>query len=164
MISIFTRTARGPLTILYNSIVTYRGTKPMSNEPQTLTETEDSPDSSWHCSAVDAVFRLGGLTANWDGYGSPPIKQAALRKALALLDGIQNYDLPTPEICPVTGGGIGIAWHQQTHELEVEILPDGSAEFVIVERENKEEKTTEGTLPPDPISTMQRLATQFING
>ena len=136
----------------------------MSNEPQTMTETEDPPDSSWHHSAVDAVFRLGGLTANWDGYGSPPIKQAVLRKALALLDAIQNYDLPTPEICPVTGGGIGIAWQKQTRELEVEILPDGSAEFLMVERQNKEEKTTEGSLPPDSTSAVQRLATQFMNG
>lgn len=136
----------------------------MSSEPRTLTDIDESPEPSWHRDAVQSVTKLGSLKTNWDGYRSPPIEQAALRKAITLLDAIRSYDMPAPEICPVTGGGIGIAWQIQTRELEIEILPDGSAEFLMVEREKMEQKTTEGSLPPNPISTMQRLANQFING
>jgi len=101
---------------------------------------------------------------NWDGYGSPPIEQAALRKAITLLEAIQRYDLPTPEICPVTGGGIGIDWQLHPRELEIEVLPDGSAEFLMVEGEKMGSKTIEGSFPPDATSAIQRLANQFING
>ena len=133
-----------------------------STQWQRITPLSSEP--SWHSDALQDIARLGRLQNNWDGYGSPPMEQAALRQAIVLLDAIRDYCLPAPEICPVSGGGIGIAWQLYKRELEIEILPDGSAEFLMVEDEERERKTTEGRLPPNPTATMQRLANWIING
>src|SRR5436309_3267378 len=92
------------------------------------------------------------------------IGYAALSKAIRLLDALRDFELPTPEVCPVTGGGIGIAWQVQRRELELEILPDGSVQSLMVERDAEDPTTTETRLPSNPTATIQRLANWLNNG
>jgi hypothetical protein len=44
--------------------------------------------------------------------------------------------LPAPFIVPISGGGIQIEWIIADRELELEVLPDGSIEYL--KSENKE--------------------------
>ena len=136
----------------------------MSTEQRTLPDVDDSSRPSWHHDALQSVTKLVSLQNNWDGYRSPPIDPLAVCKSIALLDAIKNYEMPAPEVCPVSGGGIGIAWRLHNRELEIEILPDGSAEYLTVEGEEGQKRTVEGSLPPNPTSAMQRVATWLING
>lgn len=41
-------------------------------------------------------------------------------------------NLPTPHISPVPGGGIQFEWQKGYRELELEILPNRSIEFLVV--------------------------------
>lgn len=102
----------------------------------------------WLVNTLRAITGLAGLGDNWDGYGSPPIRPAALESARRLVSAIEMEDLPTPSVGPVSGGGIGIVWRMSVRELQLEILPDGSAEFLVaaVDPMTGNETTQEGRL------------------
>ena len=58
-----------------------------------------------------------------------------MRAASRLLDELDAYgELPSPSIGPVVGGGLGIEWHTGDRDLDVEILPDGTIEYLKAER------------------------------
>lgn len=86
-----------------------------------------------------ALAELATLPDNWDGYGSPGLQAAAVKAAFQLLAAVEKEGLPAPHLCPVTGGGVGLAWQVGSRELEVEILPDGTMGYLTVEGEDMHE-------------------------
>lgn len=92
--------------------------------------------SQWETQAVKGVLRIQKLPSNWDSYGSPAPTRKAVDASLMLLWQIIRLgleDLPVPHVVPVSGGGIQLEWQVGRRELELEVLPDGSAEFLKVE-------------------------------
>ena len=51
-----------------------------------------------------------------------------------LIKEIDSYELTQAHIGPVPGGGIGIEWRYGNRDLNLEILPDGSIEFLKAEK------------------------------
>jgi len=51
-----------------------------------------------------------------------------------LIKEIDAFDLPTAHIGPVSGGGLGIEWRNGDRDLSLEILPDGSIEYLKAEK------------------------------
>ncbi len=103
----------------------------------------------WRDNTLTALARLESLSANWDSYGSPPIQPAALQSARRLVSAIEIANLPTPAVAPISGGGLGLAWQLRNRELELEILPDGSVQYLAVASDPAAgtEETREGRLP-----------------
>ncbi len=89
--------------------------------------------SKWQTEALRALFQIATLPHNWDTYNSPPPSPTALAASIDLLSEIDLDDLPIPHVAPVPGGGIQFEWSVDQRELEVEILPDGSVEFLKAE-------------------------------
>jgi len=127
-----------------------------------VTPQADAPQ--WLMPALESLSRLGGLASNWDGYGSPPARPAALQTAHWLVATLERLPLPTPQVCPVTGGGIGFSWQSDTRELEVEILPDGSAQYLAVATDpaTGQEASQEEPLPLDQPEYAETLAAWLI--
>ena len=86
--------------------------------------------SQWQIQALRALFQMATLPPNWDSYGSPPPSPTSLATSIDLLSEIDLDDLPVPHVAPVPGGGIQFEWSVGQRELEFEILPDGSVEFL----------------------------------
>lgn len=94
--------------------------------------------SSWQDDAVIGVLKISKLPQNWDSYNSPPPTKKAVDASINLLRDkyVSSIDLPAPFIVPISGGGIQIEWIIDDRELELEVLPDGSIEYL--KSENKE--------------------------
>jgi len=110
---------------------------------------------------LKAIVGLARLKPNWDGYGSPAVQSAALEAAARVLSALDAQSPHAPQICPVAGGGVGIEWHVGTREVELEILPDGSVEFLTVVNGEPEE---EGRLVLDQLSSARRLVAWVSEG
>lgn len=96
--------------------------------------SQDFPvESRWQIETLQAVCQLANLRDDWDSYGSPPISPAALHTSTRLIAMIDPGDLPVPCVFPVPGGGMQLEWIVGQRELELEILPDGTVEFLKVE-------------------------------
>lgn len=113
--------------------------------PQSGTVITISPEFSpqWQKNALIALFHIASLPENWDSYGSPPPLPQIVNYAERLLRSIRDEDLPVPHIIPVSGGGIQIEWSNPPRELELEILPDGSIQYLEI---GDEEPFHEGEL------------------
>jgi len=104
--------------------------------------------SQWELHAFKGVFKAEGLRRDWDSYGSPPPTLEAANTALGLLRGIADLDLKdlaVPFVVPVPGGGLQLEWTVGRRELELEIMPDGSLEYLKAE---DREPLEEGRLEP----------------
>lgn len=116
--------------------------------------------SSWQIAAVIGILKAANLPDDWDGYGSPPPLQSVVNASIRLLIGVNFDDLPNPYVIPVSGGGLQIEWSVAQRELELEILPDGSVEFLKAERGQPLE---EGKLVPVSSSAIQPLLAWLIS-
>lgn len=109
----------------------------------------------WLRAAQRKITELTQLPENWDGYGSRALQSAAIEQAANLLACLARLDLPRPQIVPVPGGGIQLEFQQAGRELEIEVLPDGAIEFLLV-TENGEMR--EGAAPASATGEIYRLA------
>lgn len=116
--------------------------------------TPISKANLWLRSAQRKISELAQLPENWDSYGSRPIQQPAIEQSADVLARISNLDLPNPQIFPVPGGGIQLEFQQESRELEIEILPDGSIQFLIVQ----DGRMREGAIPYGSLGEIYRLA------
>lgn len=81
---------------------------------------------------MNRVREIARLPAGWDGRGSPPLSEPAKAVAAGLVSQIDLESLPTPHVGPVSGGGLQFEWQVGPRELEIEVLPDGSIEYLAV--------------------------------
>jgi hypothetical protein len=79
---------------------------------------------------------------------------------------LEQVPLPVPQVCPVTGGGISFTWHIDSRELDTEILPDGSAQYLTVTADpaTGQEATQEESLSLDRPESGQALAAWLVGG
>lgn len=101
------------------------------------------------------------LPPNWDNEGAEPINDRILDVASELLRPLRWSGVPVPRIAPVRGGGIQFEWRVYGRELEVEILPDGSVEYLRVDESGGAE---EDCLPYAPGAEVQGLVRWLLEG
>jgi hypothetical protein len=111
--------------------------------------------------AVRTISGLMHLPPNWDSYGSPRIQEATVRRAVQVLYIVEKEKMapPSPHIVPVSGGGLQIEWRTGGRELEIELLPDGSIEFLTVEGE----QINESFLRPDRIDLVVPMLIEWLS-
>jgi len=85
---------------------------------------------------AEAMRRLGeiaNLPQDWDSYGSRPPTSAAVEIVMDLLSKIDNFNLPSTRVVPVSGGGVQLEWNVAERGLRLEISGEGSAEYLQME-------------------------------
>ena len=92
---------------------------------------------------IDLILGLRELPDDWDSYGSPPIDDRAVACGLVLLIQAEQENAPAPQVCPVPGGGVQLEWQNGPRALELEALPDGSAQFLRVDGDTMDEGPVE---------------------
>ena len=107
------------------------------DRPKGFTEyTMDRSDISFRLPGLDDGLRFGlsldCLTCLWVGMERTGLPRAlGHRFGLEVLSELEPYDeLPTAHVGPTIGGGLGIEWHNGSRELDLEILPDGTIEYL----------------------------------
>ena len=93
--------------------------------------------SLWLQDSQNELQRLKNLPKNWDSYGSSEITDKASKKTADLLHKSACLGLNKPNLFPVSGGGLQLEWQNAGRELEIEILPEGDIEFLIVDENGK---------------------------
>jgi len=122
---------------------------------------------AWAVDAYRAISRLAELPFGWDGQASPPLQESAKASASRVIEELKRYDeLPSPHIGPTVGGGLGIEWHHGSRELDVEILPDGSMEYLKTEvRSTGGCRMEDGQVSPSSLrEELRKLARWLITG
>ena len=90
--------------------------------------------NTWQIEGAKKILAFTNLSNNWDSYGSPPPTQDAATTAMELLTEVDIDYLVAPRVVPVSGGGLQLEWEVGTRGLELEILSDGSVEYLKTEQ------------------------------
>jgi hypothetical protein len=138
---------------------------PEIEEPATNSQLSRVVPLSYATSALLVSLRRIGelmrLPDDWDTYGSPRIQQPAAQKAVQVLSAAAALEhLPTPQIVPVSGGGLQIEWTSGNRELEIEILPDSSIEYLIAEAD----QTYEAPIPAEHAHLFVQSLVHWLSG
>jgi hypothetical protein len=110
---------------------------------------------AWLMSAINDVVEISQMPQNWNSYNSPPLTQEAKAQAYDVLIGLSTKYIPEPSIAPVAGGGVQFAWTLGPRSLELEVLPDGAIEYLLV---YSDKTMREGRINPEVAS--ERLTDQ----
>jgi hypothetical protein len=131
-----------------------------------VTELRGSPD--WLVDARKRLGRLASLSDNWDGEGGLSLHPAAFDSARRLLEEIEPYrELPPVHIGPSMAGGLGLEWRFESRDLDIDILPDGSIEFLKSSRLGSEfdvSNMEDGQISPENMKEARRLVRWLIMG
>ncbi len=94
----------------------------------------------WLKDSQNELHKLRELPEDWDSYGSPRIKDKAVKTTADLLTDTAKNGMSKPYIFPVSGGGLQLEWQQSNKELEIEILPNGKIEYLKVSERGEMEE------------------------
>jgi len=111
--------------------------------------------SDWFVESVRTISRFEHLGPNWDSYNSPPLTRDAKSRALQVLICLDRQLQAAPLLEPVPGGGDQIEWTSGPRALELEVLPNGSIEFLRVYEADRME---EGVIPDDRMDYLREQA------
>ncbi len=92
-------------------------------------EAQSSP--GWLVDARKRLAWLASLPHNWDGEGGSSPQPQALRSAQRVLDAVESYQELSPvHIGPSSSGGLGLEWRHENRDLDLDVSPDGSIEYL----------------------------------
>ena len=116
-------------------------------QPESVASEADAERRQRLVAALTQLENLLSLPAGWDSYGSPPIRLEAVARGMGLLGDALWYGAPAPQVCPVPGGGVQLEWQARRKGLEVEVLPDGSVQFLKDDNGRMDEGPLDPTRP-----------------
>jgi hypothetical protein len=113
----------------------------------------------WSRSANRKLEELLALEDGWDRFGSPKVSGQIANIARNVLVDLAKLKMPEPKILPVPGGGLQLEWGNSRRELEIEILPNSTIEYLVTDAEGNME---EGNIDSrDGITEFSALAAWF---
>jgi hypothetical protein len=88
--------------------------------------------SNWQIEAVKKILDFENLPDNWDSYGSEAPNEVARQKAIDFILMVPSGK-PEPIVLPLSGGAIQIGWRKRGRGVQLEFLPDGSIEYLLIQ-------------------------------
>src|SRR5437660_11024519 len=90
--------------------------------------------ATWEAEAYRRALALKDLPDNWDRPRSGKPTVPAVNATLTFIEHVAALDLVglgAPFVAPMSHGGVQLEWEHGQRQLDVELLPDGTARFVI---------------------------------
>lgn len=113
----------------------------------------------WQTSAIKKLYEISSLPHNWDSYGSKPPTEDAVERAKRFIVEIDRDSFLAPRVLPISGGGVQFVWQNGARELEIEILPGGTFEYL---RSEGGEPLEEGSITLEDRSKINSFITWLI--
>ncbi len=121
-----------------------------------LLALRDCP-ASWVSDCVARIERLRELTPNWNSYGANPVDVGSIASATQLvpwLAGIEGINSPRVAASPEGYVALSWEWEQQTRELDLEVLPDGTLRYSFLDERRPAADVEAETTNPGKIADL----------
>ena len=102
-----------------------------------LDSARELPDTKWFTPTRDALTAL--LQDSDIGIPNSRPTQTSVRETLAILAKILDSRAPPPSVVPTWDRGVQVEWHRNGVDLEIEISPDGNAEYFFASPDEERE-------------------------
>jgi hypothetical protein len=96
-----------------------------------LTVVQPSHIAPWLFAALERIHEIENAPRNFPGVADLTVTQHTAMYARSVLASLLSLDLPSPIVCPLSGGALGVAWSVGSREIEAVIYPGNSTSFVV---------------------------------
>jgi hypothetical protein len=96
-----------------------------------LTVVQPSYRAPWLFAALERIHEIENNPRNYPGIANLEVTQQTAMYARSVLGSLLSLDLPSPVVCPLSGGALGVSWSVGTRELEAVIYPSNETSFVV---------------------------------
>ena len=103
----------------------------------TLAVSRTLRSQPWFHPTLSQLAKFLSLGEDWDGYGAKATHESAVKRAVAVLDAVCPEG-PAPWVVPTSDGGVQIEWASCGLEIEIEVLPTGPVQILLVEPSGEE--------------------------
>ena len=104
----------------------------------------------WLRTVRNRLRKLTELQTGWDGYDGRRVTVDTTLFAFQILQDLYKAKLPTPDISPMSSGGIMVEWLRDNRELTIEVLGPYRTRYLFEE----DDEETEGDIGSD-LSVLQ---------
>jgi hypothetical protein len=118
-------------TTLDRSVLTAR-----SQKEAFMCSTAYYSTAPWKYTALMKLHTLENAEKSHESCQGGAVSPNAAMFARTVLDGLRGEDLPTPSVCPVSGGSVAMIWTVGVKQLEAIFAPDKSGSFVVSDGDN----------------------------
>jgi hypothetical protein len=115
--------------------------------------------SSQQKSLIKRLVELSKLPNDWDSYGSPAVTLLATELAQDVIY-VGEWDF-SPNIAPISGGGIQFAWNMGARSLELDISDEGIITYFKAEND---EPLEEGVIEDALAARLRSLVIWVASG
>ena len=78
-------------------------------------------EPAWNDQVIFRLIEISNLSFNWDKHGGSPVKSELIYFTYNFLSSLLESNTHSPEIVPLSYGGIQVEWHDGDIDLEIEI-------------------------------------------
>ncbi len=89
----------------------------------------------WYSVTKERLRGYRALAPGWNGEGALAIEAAVIERVLELLVLLRDADAPKLFLSPLPLGGVGFEWEAGKRELTLNVMPDGTLEYVRADRD-----------------------------
>lgn len=121
-----------------------------NSQPIASTSPSYSSNSWWHRTVAE-LDKLIGYPAEGSSWGPSRPSDEAYSLAASLIFGIDSVEgLSIPRVSATSENGVRVGWRNKGRELDIEIMADGSIEYLLLDHGRKPE---EGEIDPTGLKT-----------
>jgi len=102
--------------------------------------------------AFERVGQFSTMEPNWDSYGSEPINEDCISKAIDILNRLiefrenEGINISAPFVAPLSDGGIQFEWESKLRYLEISISSDLSLDWLAIDETIEGKSSIESSL------------------
>jgi hypothetical protein len=118
--------AESPATLDARDLV-----KPLTLRQTLLTSQGYFSTAPWQYTVYSTLHDLEGQRENKSAMHDLTVAQQTIMFARTVVADLHSLNIPSPTICPISGGGVGMVWSLGAKQLEVAFSADQSGSFIL---------------------------------
>lgn len=129
--------------------------------PEALLTTRGYHASApWQYVVFSELYELEKAQTSVGTAGGLSVAQGTIMFARNILADLHGLNIPSPTVCPISGGGLGMLWSLGPKQLEVVLAADQSGSFVL---SKGEQIIGDGDIATDSISELEQALRSIVS-
>jgi hypothetical protein len=114
----------------------------------------------WQYLVFSELHKLEKSPPGTGGVGELTVAQDTIMFARTVLAELRALNVPSPIVCPISGGGLGMVWSLGSKQLEVVLAADQSGSFIL---SKNEQIVGDGDIGTDSTSELERALRSVVS-
>lgn len=127
--------------------------QPLTVRQALLTSQGYHSTAPWQYTVYSKLHDMEKHLIGAKGQDELTVSQPTVMFARIVIADLHSMNIPSPVICPISGGGVGMIWSLGSKQLEVAFGADQSGSFIL---SKDDQIVDDGEISPEDTSNLER--------